>query len=222
MTKLPLNFFRESSSDSILESFVESDGKNYYIEGVFAQAEKLNRNERIYPLDLLGPEIERYSSDLVQKGLAWGELDHPDIAHSVQMQQVSHRITEIRMSGNDAVGKAIITDSPNGKIVKACIDCGGQISVSTRGLGKSRTNADDAEVMEVYYLTAIDIVSFPSGIDCFVRGVKENFEIMVESDLVSKTKAFEVQKAVLEKAPEDLRVSMSDFALAMREILRGR
>lgn len=217
--RIPLNLFSENLSESRLEPFTESgaDGtKNYYFEGILAQADKLNRNGRVYPSDLLIPEIERYKESHVKRDLAWGELDHPDIAHMVSMQHVSHRIIDIRAEGSNIIGKAIIINGhPMGEIVKSCIDSGGQIAVSTRGVGKSVERRDGTEEMKVFYLTAIDVVSFPSGIDCFVRGIKEGVEILVESNLLDKSQAFKILKH------EDKRISAREFSMALSQILKG-
>ena len=215
---LKMNMYSECLSASIrdVKGFTEStsDGKKtYYIEGCFAQAEKLNRNGRIYPKEVLFPDIERYREEYVNKGLAWGELDHPEKRVTVNMKEVSHRIVSLDFQGNDVYGKAII-GGPYGEAVQKLIDCGGQLAVSTRGLGKAREEGD-TEIMEIYYMTAIDIVSHPSGIDCFVDGVKEGVDYLVETNFLSKTKAFKILNE------SDKRVSVSEFSKIVNSMLKG-
>lgn len=215
--KLTMNLFSESlASSSDLRSFSENHataGRQYIIEGIFAQAEKLNRNGRIYPSDVLFPDIERYNDYFVKGRLAWGELDHPEKRVAVNMKEVSHLITDLRIEGHNVIGKAVIADTPNGQIVKNLIDIGGQLAVSTRGLGKS-IEMDDHERMEIYHMTAIDIVSHPSGIDCFVKGVMEGVDYLVEANLMSKSAAFKILNE------NDKRVSSRDFSRIVSSILK--
>lgn len=215
--QVKVNLFSESLSESKMEGLVDNSlgPRKYYIEGIVAQAELLNRNGRIYPADILLPDVERYRDSHVMKGLAWGELDHPEKGVSVSMKNVSHRFVDLRIEGHNVIGKAIILDNPLGEMVKSCIDSGGQICVSTRGLGKS-VETENYEEMRAYYMTAIDIVSFPSGIDCFVNGVKEGVDFLVESALLSKAEAF---KIVYNQS--DMRVSADEFSKAIKRILKG-
>ncbi|AKE44726.1 putative prohead core scaffold and protease [Sinorhizobium phage phiM9] len=215
--KLTMKLFSESlAQSSDLTSFSENDavkGRQYVIEGIFAQAEKLNRNGRIYPADVLFPDIERYTDYFVRGRLAWGELDHPEKRVAVNMKEVSHLITDLRIEGDNVIGRAVIADTPNGQIVKNLIDIGGQLAVSTRGLGKS-VEMDDHERMEIYHMTAIDIVSHPSGIDCFVTGVMEGVDYLVEANLISKSTAFKILNE------NDKRVSSRDLSMIVSSILK--
>ena len=90
--------------------------KNVFIEGVFMQAEQENRNKRIYPKDVLTEATNKYVREQVKTGRAVGELNHPE-GPAINLDKVSHRITELNWNGNDVVGKALILDTPMGKIV---------------------------------------------------------------------------------------------------------
>ncbi|QIG67982.1 prohead core scaffolding and protease protein [Rhizobium phage RHph_Y68] len=218
MSKVKLSLFSETliSNSSVMSAFSEAsgkDGRKYYIEGVFAQADSLNRNRRIYPAEVLFPDIERYIENFVNRRLSWGELDHPEKRVIVEMKEVSHLITDLRIEGSNVIGKAVIADTPNGEIVKRLIDIGGQLAVSTRGLGKS-VEFTDHEMMEIYHMTAIDIVSHPSGIDCFVNGVAEGVDYLVESNLLSKFDAYKIISS------NDKEVSARDFRKVINSILK--
>ena len=89
-----------------------NDGsKNYFIEGIFMQAEQLNRNGRIYPKHILQREAERYSRDYVKTNRAFGELGHPENPQ-INLDRVSHLITKLYPDGNNFIGKAKILDTP--------------------------------------------------------------------------------------------------------------
>ena len=107
----------------ILTEESESGSKNFYIEGIFIQAERKNRNGIMYPVDVLAKEANRYITEYVMKNRAYGELGHPD-GPSINLERVSHMIKELRQEGNDFYGKAKIMDTPYGNIVKNLISEG--------------------------------------------------------------------------------------------------
>lgn len=151
-------------------------GKDYFIEGVFMQAERKNRNGRVYPFNVLSKEVERYNSDYVNKNRAFGELGHPD-SPTINLDRVSHMITKLYPDGNNFIGKAKILDTPNGKIVKSLLDGGASLGVSTRGVGSLKPSNGFQLVQDDFHLaTAADIVADPSAPDAFVRGIMEGAE----------------------------------------------
>ena len=205
-----------SSSDLRCVSEAAEGGKrNYFIEGCFAQAEKPNRNRRIYPEEVLFETVQSYIDQKVNSNLAYGELDHPAERVQVHMSDVSHLIQKLWFEGSNVMGRAIIADTPKGQIVKNLMDIGGQISVSTRGLGQSTKVNESLEKMEMFHMTAIDIVSFPSGIDCFPRGFQEGVEYLVENGHMTKVTA---SKIIHET---DTRVSAAEFRKALKQIMKG-
>ena len=154
----------------------EAAGKTYYITGPFLQAEIKNRNGRVYPLELLVREVNRYRKEFITEHRALGELGHPD-SPSINLDRVSHLIVGIEQSGNDFNGKAKILDTPNGRIVKALIDEGVQLGVSSRGVGSLRRTTQGDVVGDDFFLaTAADIVADPSAPEAFVRGIMESKE----------------------------------------------
>ena len=98
----------------------EDGSKDYFIEGVFMQSEKQNRNGRVYPRDVLIKEADRYNNEYVSTSRALGELGHPE-GPTVNLERVSHMVKNLSVDGNNIVGRAKIMDTPYGKIVKNLI-----------------------------------------------------------------------------------------------------
>jgi hypothetical protein len=160
------------------ETLTESVGqkKNYFIEGRFMQGDIENRNRRIYPAYILENEMNRYNRDFIMTKRALGELDHPT-GPQINSDRVSHLIVSMKKENSDFYGKAKILSTPRGEIVKTFIDEGVKIGVSTRGLGSVRKNSKGImEVQEDFHLATVDIVTDPSGPQCFVNGIMENVE----------------------------------------------
>ncbi len=155
----------------------DGNGKDYFIEGVFMQGAIQNRNGRMYPMETLQKEVDRYNDQFVSKNRAYGELGHPD-GPTINLERVSHMIKSLKNEGNDIVGKAKIMDTPYGKIVKSLIDEGAQLGVSSRGMGSLKQNSEGInEVQGDFQLaTAGDIVADPSAPNAFVNGVMEGVE----------------------------------------------
>ena len=162
-----------------VQYLTESDGKggkNHFITGIFMQAEKQNRNGRVYPVNILSKEADRYNREYVTKNRAFGELGHPENPQ-INLDRVSHLITSLHRDGNNFIGKAKILDTPNGKIVKSLLDGGASLGVSTRGVGSLRPHNGYQLVQDDYKLaTAADVVADPSAPDAFVRGIMEGKE----------------------------------------------
>jgi hypothetical protein len=161
------------------EVLIESnDGgkKGYFIEGNFMQGDLKNRNGRMYPSSILEKEMNRYNESFIKTKRALGELGHPD-GPQINGDRVSHLITEMKKDGSNFIGKAKIIGTPMGEIVKTFIDEGVKIGVSTRGLGSVKQGKDGImEVQNDFHLATVDIVTDPSGPDCFVNGIMENAE----------------------------------------------
>lgn len=150
--------------------------KSYFIEGIFMQGDIKNRNGRIYPSAVLQKEMNRYQKDFIDTKRALGELGHPD-GPSINGDRVSHLITEMKQDGSNFIGKARILGTPMGEIVKTFIDEGITVGVSTRGLGSVKPTKDGImEVQNDFHLATVDVVTDPSGPNCFVNGIMENAE----------------------------------------------
>lgn len=164
-------------NESGLSPLIENTGneKKYFLEGVFLQAEKQNRNNRIYPRAVLQDAVSRFVAEQVTTGRAVGELNHPD-GPTINLDKVSHRITELKWNGNDVHGKALILNTPMGQIVKGLLDGGVKLGVSSRGMGSVESRGGKTYVKPDYSLATVDIVQDPSAPSAFVEGIMESVD----------------------------------------------
>ena len=171
--------------------------KKMYIEGVFLQGEIKNRNGRMYPVNTLSREVNRYNESFIKKGRALGELGHPD-GPTVNLDRVSHKITQLRQEGNNFIGKAQLLDTPMGKIAKSLIDEGVTLGVSSRGVGSLKTTSEGYKVVGEDFMlaTAADIVADPSAPDAFVSGIMEGKEWIWEGGILREQLAEKTQKRI--------------------------
>jgi len=171
--------------------------KKLYIEGVFLQGEIKNRNGRMYPIETLRREVDRYNEQFVGKGRALGELGHPD-GPTVNLDRVSHKITSLVQEGNNFKGKAQILNTPMGKIASSLLDEGVMLGVSSRGVGSLKmTNEGHKIVGEDFMLaTAADIVADPSAPDAFVSGIMEGKEWVWEGGILREQLAEKTQRRI--------------------------
>ena len=165
----------------------KGSNKTLHIEGVFLQGGIKNRNGRMYPVETLSKEVNRYCESFVGKGRALGELGHPD-GPTVNLDRVSHKITDLRQEGKNFVGKAQILSTPMGKIAESLLKDGVTLGVSSRGIGSLRDNTKGyKEVGEDFMLaTAADIVADPSAPDAFVQGIMEGKEWVWDGGLLKE------------------------------------
>lgn len=182
----------------------EKDGKkNLFIEGIFLQGDIKNRNGRVYPSHVLEKEVLRYTESHINKNRAYGELGHPE-GPSINLDRVSHIITELRRDGSNYYGKAKITDTPMGNIAKGIMESGGQLGVSSRGMGTLKEGKNGMEVQGDFFLaTPGDIVADPSAPDAFVNGIMEGVEFWftdegsLKKEIVAEATRKEIEKAVV-------------------------
>jgi hypothetical protein len=146
--------------------------KNTFLEGVFMQAENKNKNGRIYTREVLTQAVDKFVNEQVITGRAVGELNHPE-GPSINLDKVSHRITELRWDGNNVMGKALILDTPMGKIVKGLVEGGVQLGVSSRGMGSLSMKDGVNYVADDFMLNTVDIVQDPSAPNAYVNGIME-------------------------------------------------
>ena len=183
----------------------ESGKKDYFIEGIFMQANLQNRNGRVYPVSILEKECARYMKESVQQNRAYGELGHPS-GPSINLDRVSHMIKELRQDGSNFIGRAKIMDTPMGNIVKNLMDEGASLGVSTRGMGSIRENKQGfMEVQDDFHLaTAADIVADPSAPDAFVRGIMEGVEWVWDNGLLKAQKLEEMKTTIKKTSRKNL------------------
>ena len=173
--------------------------KNVFIEGVFMQAEKQNRNNRIYPKDVLSEATAKYVKEQVKTGRAVGELNHPE-GPQINLDKVSHRITSLKFEGNDVVGRALILDTPMGKIVKGLVEGGCKLGVSSRGMGTVENKEGKTYVKDDFVLATVDIVQDPSAPSAFVEGIMEGVEWIWENGIL-KPQQIEEYETEIKRVP---------------------
>ena len=145
--------------------------KSLYIEGVFLQGNIKNRNGRMYPMQTLAKEVQRYNESNVVTGRALGELGHPD-GPTVNLERVSHMITSLQPDGKNFIGEAKVMDTPYGKIVKNLIDEGAKLGVSSRGSGNVKEDGS-GEVSDFEIIT-VDVVAQPSAPGAYPTPIYEH------------------------------------------------
>ena len=168
----------------------EGGKKKYKIKGIFMQADIKNRNGRIYPMEVLQKEVQRYNKDQINENRAYGELGHPE-GPTINLERASHMITSLVPDGKNFIGEAKILSTPMGKIVENLLSDGAKLGVSSRGMGSLAQKRGANYVNGDFYLaTAADIVADPSAPNAFVQGVMEGKEwvwnqgTLVEAELV--------------------------------------
>ena len=177
----------------------EDGSKSHIIEGIFAMAESKNRNGRIYPKAIMEKAVGKYVTEQVSKGRAVGELNHPD-GPTINLDKVSHLITELKCEGNNVMGKARILDTPMGQIVKGLLEGGVQLGVSTRGMGSLEKRGDAMYVKDDFMLNTIDIVQDPSAPGAFVNGIMEGVDWIWNNGLI-EAREIEKLETEIKRAP---------------------
>ncbi len=190
----------------------EKNGKKHlYIEGTFLQGNIKNRNGRMYPMETLAREVDKYSNTYIKSGRAMGELGHPD-GPIVNLDRVSHLITSLVQEGSNFKGKAKILDTPMGQIAKSLLDEGVRLGVSSRGVGSLKLNREGVNVVADDFMlaTAADIVADPSAPEAFVNGIMEGKEWVWTNSALKESD--------LRKVERDLDNASSKKELAERQI----
>ncbi len=171
--------------------------KNMFIEGIFLQGDLKNRNGRMYPMETLRREVQRYSENHIHAGRALGELGHPD-GPTVNLDRVSHKIVSLKESGNNFIGKAKILSTPMGKIAESLISEGVKLGVSSRGIGSLKQTREGVNVVGDDFMlsTAADIVSDPSAPDAFVEGIMEGKDWVWDGGILRESQVSKTYKYI--------------------------
>ena len=206
----------EIESVKVITEATKSGKKNLYIEGVFLQGNIKNRNGRMYPMETLQREVGRYMKEHVDTGRALGELGHPD-GPTVNLDRVSHKITSLKESGTNFIGRAKILEStPMGKIASSLLSEGVKLGVSSRGIGSLKPTKEGFNVVGEDFMlaTAADIVADPSAPDAFVEGIMEGKEWIWEGNILRERKAEEIKSKIDtlagQKALEEHKLNLFD------------
>ena len=186
--------------DSNLQVITEKrkDGtKEYTIEGVFMQADQKNRNGRIYEKNVLENAVNKYVTEQVKTGRAVGELNHPE-GPTINLDKVSHKITELKWKGSDVVGKASILNTPMGKIVEGLLEGGVKLGVSSRGMGTLVQKKGTSYVADDFMLATVDIVQDPSAPGAFVNGIMEGVSWVWDNGILRAQEIEEIETEIKE------------------------
>lgn len=188
----------------VLEEGAAGEPKKLFIEGVYMQAGIPNRNKRIYPIDVLAGEVNRYVRESVEKNSALGELNHPTTP-TINLDRVCILIKELKQDGNNFIGRAQVTSTPQGEIVRGLINDGVRIGVSSRALGSLRPLSEGInEVQKDLRLLAVDVVSDPSAPDAYVQGILENVEYFFDA----------AKGTLIEKKLDDVRSELRSMTVS--------
>jgi len=170
----------EISKHQIHESLKENDGK-LVVKGVLQRADAKNQNGRVYPREILVREAKNYSEGYVKQKRALGELDHPD-SSVVNLQNVSHNVTEMHFEGDNLLGTVEILTTPSGNILRELFKNGIKLGISSRGMGSVEAVHEDdndqpmLKVGKDFELIAFDFVSNPSTHGAFMYPLSENVD----------------------------------------------
>lgn len=188
--------------------------KEHYIQGIFLQGELKNRNGRIYPMDVLETEVHRYTKEMIEANRSMGELGHPQ-GPQINLDRVSHLITEMGRDGNNFVGKAKLAYTPMGDVARGLLETGVRLGVSSRGMGSLKAIKEGTmQVQNDFRLaTAADIVADPSAPSAFVNGILEGVEWFYDAgkDAWHQEKLDNTVKALKEQKTIDDAVAIRVF-----------
>ena len=192
-----MKLITEQIEDVQILSEEKNGKKNLYIEGTFLQGEIKNRNGRMYPINTLRREVDKYNESFVKSGRALGELGHPD-GPTVNLDRVSHLITSLVQEGNNFKGRARILDTPMGNIAKNLLGEGVKLGVSSRGIGSLQETRDGAKVVADDFMlaTAADIVADPSAPDAFVNGIMEGKEWIWNNGIIQESEINHMKRQI--------------------------
>ena len=180
------------------------DGKKkMYIEGIFMQAAKKNRNGRLYPTPVLEAAVNKYIEEEVDTNGAIGELNHPK-SPIPDPANASHRIVELRKEGDDFYGKALLLDTAMGIHVQKLLEGDVRLGVSSRGLGTIKEVKGVNEVQNDFQLKTVDIVHNPSAPDAFVNGIMEGVEYLTDGSILDQNHVDRIEQEIKEASAADL------------------
>ena len=197
----------------------EPGKKNYFIEGIFLMCDQKNRNGRVYTFEMMNKKVNEYNNSFVKQKRAFGELGHPE-GPTINLERVSHMITDLYSDKKNFIGRAKIMDTPYGKIVKNLIDEGAKLGVSSRGIGSLEEKNGVNYVKDDYQLaTAADIVADPSAPEAFVRGIMEGKEWIYESGRLVEKDIEQIKKDIKKASSRNLEeAKMKAFEKFLRNL----
>jgi hypothetical protein len=167
--------------------------------GKFQEAEAINKNKRMYPYSVLDENVQRLMDVVKSRGLV-GECDHP-LDSIIHFKDASHLITKLWWEGNILMGEGEILNTPHGKVLKALLNDGVRVGISSRGVGNGKTNENGILVIgESYKLITFDAVADPSCFEAFQEKVGHKREVTQNyTDSVNKNGDSRIDNKVITK-----------------------
>jgi hypothetical protein len=180
-----------SNNESVIVCEASEDSKNLFLKGIFMQADVQNRNKRIYPLHEMCQAVASANRMIAENGGIFGEADHPNTLN-INIDRISHVITELYMDGSNAIGKAKILDTPMGKIVKELTKTGVKIGVSSRGTGQ----VNEEGLVSGFNIVSVDVVVNPSAIGATPTSIYENLQSYKKNErIITLAESLQTDKA---------------------------
>jgi hypothetical protein len=174
--KLLVDYITFDITPEMINESMDKNNGRLLVKGVLQRADATNQNGRKYPRNILMREAKKYMDINIKERRALGELDHPD-SSVVNLNNVSHNITEMHWDGNDLVGTVEVLSTPSGNILKELFKCGIKLGISSRGLGSvKQLGESEVEVQDDFELIAFDFVSNPSTHGAFLKPMNESVD----------------------------------------------
>lgn len=177
--------------------------KEYFTLGPTVLTDEINQNRRIYEGTDMDRALREYNTKFIETNRALGELDHPfddEKSLYVELKNVSHKFVEYKRDGNYIVSKAkVMTETPNGKIVKSLIDEGVKLGISTRGMGDIEERNGKSYVVNYEFVTMGDYVHDPSAPGAFLDIVKEGKKLLTSFSDIEMEKIKEEERKFEDK-----------------------
>jgi hypothetical protein len=172
--KLLVDYITFDITPEMINESMDRNNGRLLVKGVLQRADAKNQNGRVYPRNILMREAKKYMDVNIKERRALGELDHPD-SSVVNLNNVSHNITEMHWDGNDLVGTVEVLSTPSGNILKELFKCGIKLGISSRGLGSvKQLGESEVQVQDDFELIAFDFVSNPSTHGAFLKPMNES------------------------------------------------
>ena len=190
--KLIVDYITFDITPEMINESMEKNNGRLMVKGVLQRADAKNQNGRVYPRNILMREAKKYADVNIKERRALGELDHPD-SSIVNLNNVSHNVTEMHWDGNDLVGTVEVLSTPSGNILKELFKCGIKLGISSRGLGSVKQLGEgEVQVQDDFELIAFDFVSNPSTHGAFLKPMNES----VNPGLITPSKYATVNKLI--------------------------
>lgn len=179
-----MKLFREVASLN-KSNFIKSESHDgrYFIEGIFLQADMINRNNRRYPGRIVENAVNQYQTDFIDTRKSCGEMEHPDHPH-INYERACIKTVSLVREGANWIGKAKVLTTPMGRLVESLIDDDVAIGVSSRALASSKFESGVEVIDDDLTYLAIDVVSDPSAQDAWVNGVLERKDYVIENGII--------------------------------------